>query len=124
MSQLATFISFKTHDYVAENGILQQRLAVLTEAYTRSVTPLGSYQFDTTFGSEIPLLINNRTVLITSKILTTMQNACLKPMIDSGRVLAITTSVTTITNNKAFINCDILDNNQNTYSLPLSFITR
>ncbi len=123
MSQLATFINFQTHNYVIIGGILQQQLGVATEAYTRSITPLGTYQFDIGFGSEIPLLFNNRSIKITEKLITTMQNNCLQPMIDEGRVLSVLTKVPSITNNQVFIQSYIEDNNKNTYILPLSFMT-
>jgi len=122
MTQLATFINFETHDYVIIGGIYQQRVGILTEAYTRSVTPLGTYQFDITFGSEIPLLYNTRKK-ITESIITTMQNNCLQPMIDQGRALSILTRVPSITNNQVFIQSYIQDTNKNTYMLPLSFVT-
>ena len=124
MTQLATFIKFETHDYVIADGILEQQVAVLTEAYTRSITPLGSYKFDTTFGNEIPLLFNNRTIKITADMITTMQNNCLQPMLDSRRALSIVTSVPIITSNQVYITCQITDNNNNTYQLPLSYVTR
>lgn len=124
MTQLATFINFETNNYVVINGIFQQMAGIMTEAYTRSVTPLGSYQFDTSFGSEIPLLYNNRSIKITESSITTMQNNCLQPMIDSGRALSILTKIPSITNNQVFIQSYIQDTNKNTYMLPLSFVTR
>lgn len=123
MSQLATFIQFETHDYVIIGDILQQKVGIITEAYTRSVTPLGTYQFDIGFGSEIPLLYNSRSTKITENLITTMQNNCLQPMIDEGRALSVLTKVPSITRNQVFIQSYIQDTNKDVYILPLSFIT-
>jgi hypothetical protein len=121
MTLLATFIDAKTQDYIAENGLLIQRNALLTEGYTRSNTPLGTYPFNLLFGSELILKINTRGIL-TETAITTMQNNALQPMKDEGRALAISTKVTLITGNLIELISYITDTNKITYKLPLNFI--
>ena len=121
MTLLATFINAETQDYVAQDGILIQRNALLTEGYTRSNTPLGSYQFDPLFGNALILKLNTR-VKLTSTQITIMQNNALQPMKDQGRALAIYTQVPSITNNMIFLESFITDTDGVTYRLPLNFI--
>lgn len=125
MTLLATFINAETQDYVAQDGILIQRNALLTEGYTRSNTPLRSYQFDPLFGNELILKLNTRLntrVKLTSAQITIMQNNALQPMKDQGRALAIYTQVSSITNNMIFLESFITDTDGVVYRLPLNFM--
>jgi phage gp46-like protein len=121
MTLLATFIKAETQDYIAQNGLLIQKNALLTEAYTRSNTPLGTYAFNPLFGNELILKINTRGILTESAI-TTMQSNALQPMIDQGRALAISIKVPLITGNLIELICFITDTNKITYELPIDFI--
>lgn len=121
MSLLSTFIQAETHDYILQNGSYQISNILLTEAYTRIVTPLGSYQFDPTFGCELPTYFNTRAKL-TSEFVTNTVNNALQPMISDNRAISVETVVTAITNNAVFFYVDITDNESNTYNLPLNFV--
>lgn len=121
MSLFSTFINAETHDYEIVNGIISINNLLLTEAYSRIVTPLGTYQFDTTFGCELPNYINTR-FKITSEFVTTAVNNALRPMIADGRALTVVTTVNTILLNGVIFTVDITDNDSNVFRLPLNLV--
>lgn len=121
MSLISTFISAETHNYVVINGVIQQNNILLTEAYTRIVTPLGTYQFDVDFGCELPLYVNTRRKL-TSDAVTTMVNNALRPILDQGRAVTIETTVNALLTNGVIFTVDITDNDSNTFKLPFNYV--
>lgn len=121
MSTLTTFISAKTHNYIVNQGIIQQYNDLMTEAYTRIITPVNTYQFDPTFGSEIPTFFNKRIKINATLIINSVNNA-LKIMIDEGRASAIGVVVTNITLNAVWFTVNITDLNNKVYPLNMNYI--
>ena len=120
-----TWINGLTNDYDVQNGIISRKNNLLTEAYTRIVTPLGSYFFDITFGSNIPNWINQRIQLDSNTVVTEL-GRCTQIMVNEGRAKSISAKLTApITRNAIFFLLTITDKygievelNSNYISIP------
>ncbi len=122
MATLATFINASTHDYEILDGKIVFANALATEAYTRIITPIGTYLFDLTFGSEIPSWINTRIKVTATMVVNGVNNA-LQPMIAQGRALTVSTSVNSITLNSINFTVSITDTNNVTFRFNVPYFT-
>lgn len=124
MSQvLTTWINGLTNDYSKENGIFIQKNNLLTECYTRISTPLGSYPFDETFGSKIPLWLNTRGQIITSDIIVTELLRCTQIILTQKRARTISAKITApLTKNAIFYRLNIIDNSGIGYQLDNNYV--
>lgn len=120
MAQLSPFINAQTQDYDIMNGKIVFANELATEAYSRIVTPLNSYPFDLTFGCEIPNWVNTRKIVNAQDITNAVENA-LRPMIEQGRVLTISTTVNSIKINSIQFTVDITDTNNKTFKLTIPY---
>ena len=120
-----TWINGLTQDYNVKNGIITSNNNLLTECYTRIVTPIGSYFFDLTFGSEIPNWINTRKPLNSSTVITEL-NRCLQVILDENRAQTIKSFLTIPvekTRNGIFFLIEITDNNGTIVELDSNYIS-
>jgi len=120
MAQLSTFINAQTRDYELMNGKVVFANELVTEAYTRIVTPLNSYPFDLTFGCKIPNWINTRKIINSADISSAVK-AALTPMIEQGRVLTISTTVNSIKINSIMFTVNITDTNNKSFKLTIPY---
>lgn len=118
---ITTWINGKINDYVAVNGIIQQNNELLTEAYSRIITPYGSYIFDTTFGSFLTIWINTRRLLTVDEISTEISR-CLQIIITQKRATSIIIQVPQISKGAVFFNVSITDNSNQTFTLKSNYI--
>lgn len=104
-----TWINGQTNNYSVNNGLITQKNNLLTEAYSRIVTPLGSYPFDLTFGSQIPIWINQR-LLINSSTITSELERCTAIIVNENRAQYITCQVIDISTTYVYYLVTITDN--------------
>jgi len=117
---LTTYIAANKQDYIVANGIIQQNNALLTEAYTRIITPLGKYIEDPTFGSRLTEWINGGYVItntITSEIMR-----CLRPMKDNRSIKDASVVVTAKTNNAIYLTIKLFDLQDKIYTLDVNYV--
>ena len=112
----STWLNGLSHTYKVVNGVIQQKSYLLTEAYTRLATPIGTYEFDTTFGCYIPTWINTRQTLTENKVKLEIARA-LNPMITSGRADGLLIMINQILLNAVYYTVNIYDSNNNSYQL-------
>lgn len=117
----STWINGITNDYSAINGIIQDKNYLLTEAYTRIITPVGSYIADPSFGSKIPIWINSRIFLTADKVTTEMYRA-LQVMVTQQRAKTIDIRVPGLRLNSVFFIVNITDNSNQTFVLDSNYI--
>lgn len=118
-----TWINGLTNDYQVTNGIIQKNNNLLTEAYTRIVTPLGSYFFDTTFGSQIPIWLNQRLLLNSDTAVGELLR-CTQPMVNQGRAQTITAKLTApVTITAIFFSMTIVDNTGVSVRLDSNYVS-
>ena len=123
MAVYSTFINAETQDYVLKDGIFEQQNELATEAYCRIVVPLGSYVFDPSFGSLIPLWINSRN-RVTAQIIINEINRALKPMISQKRAKSIGITVNSILLNGFSVTINITDTDGNIWVLPINYFQK
>ena len=85
---LATYINSTTGDYEIENGVIQIKNALLSEAYMRLACPLGKYINDPTFGSELSTLFNSRASITKNQFIQMISRA-LQPMVESAKITSL-----------------------------------
>jgi phage gp46-like protein len=122
MATLSTYISAQTADYQLLNGKVVFANELATEAYSRIVTPLGTYIFDPTFGCEIPGWFNTRIKVSANQVVTAANNA-LQPMVTQGRALSVATTCNSITLNSVNFTCNIVDTNNNSFQFSVPYIS-
>jgi phage gp46-like protein len=120
MTTLSTFINAKTHDYEVISGTIALANELATEAYTRIVTPLGSYYFDPAFGSELANFIGRRQNISSNLILKAIKNA-LAPMKQENRVSKIIIQMGAVTDNFISFTLDIFDINNNNFKFTIPY---
>ena len=116
------WINGLTQDLVLDsNNQYVKKNPLLTECYTRFITPLGSWVIDPTFGSMFPLWINTRTQLTTNKCLQEL-NRIYQPVIINNRALSIVSKIITLSSNFSSIGIlvTITDLSQKTLTLNLN----
>ncbi len=79
------YIDSATGDYVLREGSIENRNAILTEAYMRLSCPLGKYINDPTFGSELFSFFNTRANITKNMFEQAIRNA-LSPMVVAGKI--------------------------------------
>lgn len=118
-----TWINGKTRDYLTIKGIIQKKNPLLTESYSRIVTPLNSYWFDPSFGSQIPLWLNRRALLDSNTVVTELLR-CTAPITNENRAQLITAKLTApITKNAIFFLLEITDNNGIVIELDNNYVS-
>jgi phage gp46-like protein len=120
MTTLSTYINAKTHDYEVISGTIALANELATEAYTRIVTPLGSYYFDPEFGSELANFIGRRQNISSRIILKAIENA-LSPMKSQNRVSKIIIQLNTVTNNFIEFTLNVFDINTNNFKFTVPY---
>lgn len=120
MAQLSPFINAQTQDYDIMNGKIVFANELATETYSRLVTPLNTYPFDLTFGCEIPGWVNTRKIVNAQDITNAVENA-LRPMIQQGRALTISTTVNSIKINSIQFTVEVTDTNNKTFKLTIPY---
>ena len=119
----APWISGLTQDYYVVNGVIQWKNYLLTEAYSRIVTPYGTYMFNSTFGSYIPIWINGRNN-ITSNVITTEITRAVQPIIDNQKAQSINVYLQSPpTKTSIFFTLTIIDNNGESLMLDTHYIS-
>ena len=118
-----TWINGLTNTYQVKNGIILKNSYLLTEAYTRIVTPIGTYEVDANFGSYIPYWINARKPTNENEIKVEISRA-LQPMISEGRCVGMLIKIDKLLPNKAgvFFTVDIYDENPTPYKLIANYV--
>ena len=104
---------------VDPKGNIVNANSLLTEIYARLSTPLGTYRYDPTFGSTLPLLIQNRQKITINALKTAIVNALL-PMVNRGSIVNIDFILITLGIGSFSIQLNVTDSNSNTFSLPYS----
>lgn len=116
-----TWINGLTNTYKLINGIIQSNAYLLTESYSRIVTPIGSYEFDITFGSYIPSWIDTRKPITENAVKLELVR-CLQPMINSGRATSILVQIDKLIPQAVWFTIKIYDaTNQNGYKLSSNY---
>ena len=116
----STWINGLIKDTVVNNGIIQSKNYLLTEAYSRLIVPLNSYKFDTSWGSQLPLWVNTRTP-INSNTVTSEVIRALQPMKDSRRILDVTVQIMLLSLMSISLKIIITDLDNKTYQLDTNF---
>lgn len=118
-----TWINGLTQDYEAQNGLFIQKNSLLTEVYTRITTPYGSYYFDKTLGSYIPIWLNQRILLDSNKVITEIDRA-VQIILFEKRAQSIVTMLTApIAKNAIFYKMLITDNNSQEFEFDSNYIS-
>lgn len=116
-----TWINGLTKDYSLVNGVYQKKSNLLTECYTRFVTPIGSWIIDPTFGSLFPSWINTRTRITSNKAIQELDRIY-QPIVNQNRAQSIKSVINTLADDYSSIGITvyITDLSQQTLQLNLS----
>lgn len=100
-------------------GNIVNENSLLTEIYARLSCPLGSYRYDTTFGSTIPFIIQNRQKITINTLKNSIVNALL-PIVNRGSIVNIDFILITLGIGAFSIQLNVTDSESNTFSFPYS----
>src|ERR1017187_757809 len=73
---------------LTSNGNILEANSLLTEIYARLSCPLGTYRYDTAFGSTLPNIIQNRQKITINQLQNAIVNALL-PIVNRGDLLNV-----------------------------------
>jgi|SRR5271165_5062599 len=100
-------------------GNIVNENSLLTEIYARLSCPLGSYRYDTNFGSTIPFLIQNRQKITINNLRSAIVNSLL-PIVNRGSIVNIDFTLLTLGISSFNIQLNVTDSESNTFSFPYS----
>lgn len=118
----STWINGLTNDYKVIDGIIQSNNYLLTEAYTRIITPYASYYFDSTFGSYLTIWINTRKIITVDEATSEIVR-CLQIITEQQRAKSISVKVTKLLTNAIFFSVTITDNSNQTFTLNSNYVS-
>ena len=104
---------------VDSKGNIVNANALLTEIYATLSTPLGTYRYNTNFGSTIPLLIQRRQKITINELRNSIVNALL-PIVNRGSIVNIDFKLLTLGISSFSIELEVTDSNANTFNIPYS----
>lgn len=100
-------------------GNIVEANSLLTEIYARLSCPLGTYRYDTNFGSTIPFIIQNRQKITINQLKNSIVNALL-PIVNRGAILNIDFKLITLGIGSFNIQLTVTDSESNVFSFPYS----
>lgn len=100
-------------------GNIVEMNSLLTEIYARLSCPLGSYRYDTNFGSSLPFIVQNRQKITLNNLKNAIV-AALLPIVNRGSIINIDFSVITLGIGYFNIQLSVTDSESNTFSFPYS----
>lgn len=100
-------------------GNIVEMNSLLTEIYARLSCPLGSYRYDTTFGSTLPFIIQNRQKITLNNLKNAIVDALL-PIVNRGSIVNIDFTVITLGIGYFNIQLTVTDSDSTTFSFPYS----
>ncbi len=100
-------------------GNIVNNNSLLTEIYARLSCPLGSYRYDTGFGSTLPSIIQNRQKITLNSLKNSIV-AALLPIVNRGSIINIDFQVITLGIGSFSISLTVTDSDSTTFSFPYS----
>ncbi len=114
------YIDQSTQDIEVNSvGNIVEKNSLLTEIYARLSCPLGSYRYDTTFGSTLPSIIQNRQKITLNNLKNSIV-AALLPIVNRGSIINIDFTVITLGIGYFNIQLTVTDSESSTFSFPYS----
>jgi phage gp46-like protein len=116
----STLIDSLTHDYIIENYQFKRANILFTLVYTRIMTPLGSYKFNSNFGSQLNLCINQKNVVPAQIIITYLTNALL-PLKEHNHLKTFEITINHVSLNLLIFTINIVDIDGTQFPIKLNY---
>lgn len=114
------YINQTTQDIETNSmGNIVEANSLLTEIYARLSCPLGSYRYDITFGSTLPVLTQTRQKITINTLKTSIINALL-PVVNRGSIINIDFQLITLGLGSFNIQLTVTDSDSNVFTFPYS----
>jgi phage baseplate assembly protein W len=114
------YINQTTQDLelTSAGNILEQN-SLLTEIYARLSCPIGTYRYDSNFGSTLPNIIQNRQKITINQLQTAIVNSLL-PILNRGDLLNVDFVLITLGIGSFSIQLTVTDSQSNIFTFPYS----